>query len=164
MSFTTGIIPFNGSNTNAGPGTSIDWQALVTAWQIQDCSGNNVGDPVQGLQAVIINKVQAAICNPTDIIGTYNIPARTVLTDGQTITILKNLAHSIAFKVISGDGTIKIGDNDAQIIEAGEADAWTASRVLNRNFVFVCNTGKIVITAMGDAGSFEDSFSDEFSI
>lgn len=150
MSFAIGTANFNANNSISGQG-STDLTPYATTWQVQTCGGVNVGTPQQALQVVAINKQQVAICNPESVIGAYNTVQRFVLTDGQNIAIAANSVHSLAFKVISGDGTINISGAGAQAIEAGEADSFTASTLLSDGFAIACITGKIVIITIGEA-------------
>lgn len=94
------------------------------------------------------NPNSAIIFPPSAIIGNYNTPERLVLTTGQNITINALTVHSLAFKVVSGNGTISINNTAAQAIDAGESDSWTASELIAYEFDFVCTVGKIVITTM----------------
>jgi|CXWL01.1.fsa_nt_gi hypothetical protein len=147
MSFKTSIVTFNGGNSTGGAVT-IDWGQLVTEWQIQTCAGVNVGDPVKALKAAVINKVQASICNVSELNGTWNTPKRYVLTAGQSQVFNPATVHSLAYKVMSGAGTIDINNVGAVALEAGEADSWTASALLSKEIDIACTTGKIVITTL----------------
>lgn len=152
MSFQIGTAVFDGKNTTGGgSGGGTDLSALITLWQTRTCEDVAVGDPVQALQVVTVNKVQSAICNPETIIGTYDTATRTVLTAGQNLNIPPQSYHSIAFKVISGSGSVALDGGAPQAIEPGEADQFTASRLIQTEFDFVCTTGKIVITTIGEA-------------
>lgn len=150
-----GTAVFDGSNTasGGGGGGGPDISTVLVDWQIQTCGDApvNVGPPTQALRVVAINKLQASICNPKDIIGRWNTPGRDALAATENKVYAAGSVHSLAFKVISGDGTIKIGAAAAQAIVAGEADSWTASELLDSDFEFVCNAGKIVITTQGPA-------------
>lgn len=150
-----GTAVFNGTSTTSGGGGGggTDITPVLVDWQIQTCGDApvSVGDPVQAIRVVAINKLQASICNPKDIIGRYNTPGRDSLSAAENKIYAAGSVHSIAFKVVSGDGTIKIGAGAAQAIVAGEADSWTASELLDSAFEFVCNSGKIVITTQAPA-------------
>lgn len=83
-----------------------------------------------------------------DIIEQYNNITRTVLTDSQQIVLAAKSVHAVAFKVISGQGTIQIAANPAQQINAGEADSWEASQFIAEAITIVCTNGKIVVTTV----------------
>lgn len=152
MSFSIGTAVFNANSTTGGSGTT-DISVYATNWQVQTCGDvpANVGAPLQALRVVAINKLQASICNPRDIIGRWNTPDRIVLTDGQKYIVPADSVHSVAFKVVSGNGTIQLGAAAAQAIDAGEADAFTASELLDTAMTFNCIAGKIVINTIGPA-------------
>lgn len=147
MSFQTGYIALNAQPTN--------WQQVLTEWQTTNCAGEPVGDPVAAMQAVVLNKILVSVCNAAEIgaaivnaQGNYITPDRIVLADGATQAFAANTYNSIAFKVISGSGTISIGADPAQTIDAGEADSWTATKLLDKQITITCTTGKIVITTL----------------
>lgn len=150
MSFIIGTAVFNANNTVGSGGA--DLQPLITQWQVQTCAGANVGDPLQALQVVAINKLQTAICNPEAIIGAYNTPKRYTLAAGETLDIPADTVHSLAVKQVSGTGQIDIAGDPSQTLAAGEFDSWTASTLLDSSFDFECISGKMVITTQGPAG------------
>jgi hypothetical protein len=153
MGFQIGIIGFNGTNTEGAPGAgaSIDWNKLLAEYQVQDCSGANVGEPLYALQTMVMNKATVKICNTSDIIGTYNDVQRDVLAPGQNITIDANTVHSISWKVVSGDGTLSINGALSSAIVAGEQEEYTASTLLTDSFTLACTSGKIVIISLKPA-------------
>lgn len=152
MSMQIGTAVFNANNTTGGGGPG-DMSPYATTWQVTTCGDNpvNVGPVQQALRVVAINKLQASICNPKDIIGRWNTPTRDILLPGQSKVFAANSVHSLAFKVVSGDGTIKLGAGADQAIVAGEADSWTASELLDTAIELECISGKIVITTQGPA-------------
>jgi len=134
--------------TNKAATSAAALNALITTFQVTDCTGTDVGDPIPVLQAAIMNKALVRICNTDEIAGNYNTPGRNVLTTGQNITLDADTYHSIAFKVVSGTGTIQFGADPAQDIEEGEVEEITASRLIDTDIIITCTTGKIVVSTL----------------
>jgi hypothetical protein len=149
MGFQIVTAVFDANNTQGVSGGGTNLAPLITGYQVATCGGVPIGTPTPALQVVAINKLQAAICNPESIIGTHNTPSRKILTNGQTVIIPAGQMHSIAFKVLVGNSSIKIGPHPLQTIDVGEADSWTASTLIDQDFEFTCNIGKLVITTIG---------------
>lgn len=149
MSFSTGYINRNGATTNGTGGTGSNLQPLIQLFQVQDCGGANVGAPQYGMNAIIINKVIASICNTDSIVGTYNRPGRQVITNAAPFNAAANTVHSLAFKVKAGSGTIQFGATPATAIVAGDSETFTASRVIDVAVTITANAGsEIVITTI----------------
>jgi hypothetical protein len=84
----------------------------------------------------------------SSIVGNYNVPTHDILNGGDNITFPAKTKHSVAVTVISGAGTIDVGDG-AKPITAGESLLWTASTLLEYDITITCPSGKIVVTTIG---------------
>jgi hypothetical protein len=121
-------------------------------FQVADCAGIPIGDPISVTKTIVVNKLITKICNVTEIANAikgvnYNEPYCIILYPGDFLLMDIDIYHTIKYKVIGGDGTLSINNEPNINLFDMDSEKWEASTTFNKTFLFTAGTGIIKISA-----------------